>query len=265
MTDCFTFDRGSSPLLISVPHDGRELAPGMAEQMTDIGLSLPDTDWHVRQLYDFASLLGAGVITANYSRYVIDLNRPGSDEALYAGQLSTGLCPARTFAGEAIYRADIDVSPQERQQRIETYWLPYHTKIESELSAIKDRFGYALLWDAHSIRTMVPDLFPGELPDLNIGTVNGNSCDSNLEKAVTDVANDSGYSSVCNGRFSGGHITRHFGDPTENIHAIQLELTQHCYMDEESGEYDRQTAAKLQETLQLMLAAFLGNADRKNG
>jgi len=112
---------------------------------------------------------------------------------------------------------------------------------------------------------MVPDLFSGELPELNIGTVNGNSCDLNLEKAVTDVANDSGYSSVCNGRFSGGHITRHFGDPTENIHAIQLELTQHCYMDEESGEYDRQTAAKLQETLQLMLAAFLGNADRKNG
>lgn len=265
MTDCFTFESGNSPLLISVPHDGRELAPGMASRMTDIGLSLPDTDWHVRQLYDFASLLGAGVVSANYSRYVVDLNRPSSDEALYAGQVSTGLCPVRTFAGEAIYRDDSNIDFEESRQRIETYWSPYHTKIESELSVIKERFGYALLWDAHSIRTMVPDLFSGALPELNIGTVNGSSCDSNLEKAVAEVANDSGYSCVRNGRFSGGHITRHFGDPAEKVHAIQLELTQHCYMDEESGEYDQQAAVRLVETLQLMLAAFLGNAKRNYG
>jgi N-formylglutamate amidohydrolase len=263
MTDCFSFDRGDTPLLISVPHDGRELAPGMAGRMSDVGLSLPDTDWHVRQLYNFASSLGAGTIAANYSRYVVDLNRPSSDEKLYAGQLSTGLFPTRTFAGESIYRDANEIDGDELQHRLASYWQPYHSKIENELTEIRDRFGYALLWDAHSIRTKVPDLFDGELPELSIGTSNGNSCDTSLEMAVAAVAKKSGYSSVSNGRFQGGHITRHFGSPPRNIHAVQLELTQHCYMDEESGEYDQQKSAKLVNTLKSMLAALLETAVRK--
>jgi N-formylglutamate deformylase len=263
MTECYTFDRGDSPLLISIPHDGRELAPGMPERMTDKGLSLPDTDWHVRQLYGFASALGAGTIAANYSRYVVDLNRPSTDEAMYAAQLSTGLCPTRTFDGESLYRdADI-IDDDELRQRVETYWLPYHAMIESELSEIRRKFGYALLWDAHSIRTRVPDLFEGELPELSIGTNSGSSCDMSLETAVSAVAKESRFSTVCNGRFKGGHITRSFGDPAQNIHAIQLELTQHCYMDEESGEYVQQSAALLVDTLRSMLVAFLDTANRK--
>ena len=261
MTDCYTFECGDSPLLLSIPHDGRELAPGMRKRMTDTGLLLPDTDWHVRQLYKFASTLGAGTIAANYSRYVVDLNRPSTNEALYAGQLSTGLCPSRTFDGEPIYRDADGIDGNELRQRVETYWQPYHAKIESELSKIRERFGYALLWDAHSIRTIVPDLFDGELPELNIGTVGGSSCDAPLETAVASVAGKSHFSSVCNGRFKGGHITRYFGDPTQNIHAIQLELTQHCYMDEESGKYAQLSAAKLVDTLQPMLIALLQAAD----
>jgi len=262
MTDCYTFDRGDSPLLISIPHDGRELAPGMLKRMTDKGLSLPDTDWHVRQLYKFASALGAGTIAANYSRYVVDLNRPSTDEAMYAAQLSTGLCPTRTFDGDLLYRDADVIDGDELRQRVETYWLPYHAKIEHELSEIKRKFGYALLWDAHSIRTMVPDLFDGELPELSIGTNSGSSCDRSLEVAVTAVAKESRFSSVCNGRFKGGHITRSFGDPAQSIHALQLELTQHCYMDEASGEYAQQSAALLVDTLQPMLLAFLETADR---
>jgi N-formylglutamate amidohydrolase len=263
MTDCYTFDRGDSPLLISIPHDGRELAPGMDKRMTDKGLSLPDTDWHVRQLYKFASALGAGTIAANYSRYVVDLNRPSTDEAMYAAQLSTGLCPTRTFDGESLYKdADI-IDGDELQQRVEMYWLPYHAKIESELSEIKQKFGYALLWDAHSIRTMVPDLFEGELPELSIGTDSSSSCDLSLETAVASVAKESRFSSVCNGRFKGGHITRYFGDPAQNIHALQLELTQHCYMDEESGDYVQQSAAILVNALQSMLVVLLETADSK--
>lgn len=262
MTDCYTFDRGESPLLISIPHDGRELAPGMTERMTDRGLSLPDTDWHVRQLYEFASAIGAGTIAANYSRYVVDLNRPSTDEALYAAQLSTGLCPTRTFGGESLYRTADVINGDELQQRVETYWLPYHARIGNELSQIKKKFGYALLWDAHSIRTLVPDLFDGELPELSIGTNSGSSCDRSLEIAVAAVAKESRFSSVCNGRFMGGHITRFFGDPAQNVHALQLELTQHCYMDEESGEYAQQSAAILIDTLQTMLLVLLQSADR---
>jgi N-formylglutamate amidohydrolase len=261
MTDCFSFEAGSGPLLISIPHDGRELAPGMANRMTESGLALPDTDWHVRLLYDFATTLGAGIIAANFSRYVIDLNRSGSDDPLYAGQLSTGLCPAQTFAGDDIYMDGDTVEDDEQQSRLERYWQPYHSKIEDELSRLKGEFGYALLWDAHSIRTRVPGLFAGALPELNIGSDDGRSCSPILEKAVAAAALDSPCSSVLNGRFKGGHITRHFGRPQDNINALQLELAQHSYMDEASGKYDLRKSGLLQGTLRPMLASFLASAD----
>jgi N-formylglutamate deformylase len=260
MTECYSFDKGDTPLLISIPHDGRELAAGMAERMTDVGRALPDTDWHVRQLYQFASTLGAGIIAANYSRYVVDLNRPGNDDALYPGQVSTGLTPTRTFAGAEIYHDKDGIRAAEQPQRVADYWQPYHGKIEIELSQLRERYGYALLWDAHSIRTKVPGLFNGELPELNLGTSDGSSCGPALEKAVAAEAEKSSYTNVLNGRFKGGHITRHFGRPRENIHAIQLELAQHCYMDEESGEYDPALAASLVETLRAMLAAYSASA-----
>jgi N-formylglutamate deformylase len=265
MTESYSFNQGETPLLISIPHDGRELAAGMVERMTDEGRALPDTDWHVRQLYQFASTLGAGIIAANYSRYVVDLNRPASDDALYPGQLSTGLCPMRTFAGAEIYRDEEGIREAEQQQRVEAYWRPYHTKIENELSVIRERYGYALLWDAHSIRTKVPGLFNGALPELNIGTSDGSSCAPALEQAVATEAAKSTYTNVLNGRFKGGHITRHFGRPHENMHAIQLELAQHCYMDEGSGRYDPVLAARLANTLQAMLVAYMASATGHSG
>jgi len=262
VTECFSFSRGEVPLLISIPHDGRELAPGMAERMTENGRALPDTDWHVRRLYEFANALGAGIIAANFSRYVVDLNRASSDDALYPGQLSTGLCPTRTFAGAEIYQDGEHVAVDEQAVRIRNYWHPYHAKIETELSEIKQRFGYALLWDAHSIRTRVPGLFDGDLPELNIGTSDGGSCNASLESAVAAKATESPFSRVLNGRFKGGHITRHFGRPQANTHAIQLELAQHCYMDEASGDYDPEAAEALIDTVRSMLVALLEVADR---
>ena len=159
MTDCFSFEGGSGPLLISIPHDGRELASGQAERMTDAGRALPDTDWHVRKLYAFVDELAASVIAANYSRYVVDLNRPSSDESLYENQLATGLCPGKTFAGQDIYLDGESVSPEEQASRTASYWRPYHDTIAEKLQQIRDQFGYALLWDAHSIPSEVPLLF----------------------------------------------------------------------------------------------------------
>ena len=176
MTEVFSFSEGDTPLLISIPHDGRELAPGQAERMTPAGLGLTDTDWHVRRLYEFVGEMGASVIAANYSRYVVDLNRPPSDEALYEGQLSTGLCPRQTFAGDAIYRDEQGVTDSETESRQRAYWRPYHEKIVTTLAALKHEFGCALLWDAHSIASEVPRLFPGRLHDLNLGTNDGESC-----------------------------------------------------------------------------------------
>lgn len=260
MTACFSLTRGDSPLLVSIPHDGRELAPEMAERMSEAGLELPDTDWHVRKLYEFSTTLGAGIIAANFSRYVVDLNRASSNESLYPGKVSTGLCPAQTFAGADIYLEGGEIGRDERLRRVADYWRPYHQAIEAELSRLREQFGYALLWDAHSIASMVPNLFSGELPQLNIGTSNGTSCDATLESAVADVATASSYSNVLNGRFTGGFITRNFGRPNDDVHAIQLELSQACYMDETTGEYDVAAAAELVATLEAMLAALLHRA-----
>lgn len=260
MTITFTRQQGTSPLLISIPHAGRRIPPRIAERMTEAALRLTDTDWYVRRVYDFASLAGATVLAATYSRYLIDLNRSPDDEPLYEGQLKTGLCPLKTFAGEPVYKEGRKVGKKGMQHRVERYWRPYHTELQDTLEQIREQFGYALLWDAHSIRGAVPSLFEGELPDLNIGTNGGKSCPKEVEDAVAEVAAKSPYTSVVNGRFTGGYITRHYGDPARNVFAMQLELAQRTYMNESTLRYDGRRAGELCVTLNDMLAAFRSSA-----
>ena len=258
MIGVFGFREGSAPLLVSVPHDGCHLPTDMRANMTPAGVELPDTDWHVAQLYEFASDLGANILVANYSRYVVDLNRPATDEELYPGQLATGLCPTQTFAGEPIYTSEAAI---DNVGRVDTYWRPYHDRIRATLDAIREQHGYALLWDAHSIPSRVPRLFEGELPALNIGTNGGASCSITLEQAVSAAAESSNYSSVVNGRFRGGYITRHYGVPDNGIHAVQLEIAQRVYMDERSTTFDAEKASRLRATLRAMLGAYLEAAE----
>ena len=262
MTETFCFEQADSPLVISIPHDGRELAPGMSARMSDVGRSLPDTDWHVRRLYEFAGQLGASLLAARFSRYVVDLNRPPSDEALYDGRLSTGLCPPATFDGANIYARGNSCTGRERQQRIRTYWQPYHDMLDAVLKSTRRRFGHALLWDAHSIRSEVPALFRGVLPDLSIGTNDGASCGLRLQRAVYRAAKGTDYSVALNGRFKGGYITRHYGNPGDNVHAVQLELAQHTYMDEQTLRFDEDAAARLRIVLRDMLGEFVSSARR---
>jgi len=257
MSDIYSFHEGTGPLLISIPHDGRKLMPGQAERMTAVGLTLPDTDWFVRDLYKFATGLGANIISANYSRYVVDLNRSANDDAPYANQISTGLCPTRTFSGESLYIADGSVTPDEQADRVDKYWQPYHDKIEKTLGLLTKQHGRALLWDAHSIASEVPRLFPGVLTDFNIGTNGGTSCGAAVEKAVMSAASNTKFSSVLNGRFQGGYITRNYGQPEQNVHAIQLELSQRCYMDEGQLHYDAESADDVAQTIEQMLRAFV--------
>jgi N-formylglutamate amidohydrolase len=257
MTEVFSFHEGSSALLISIPHDGREIPDGIASRMTAEGLAIPDTDWDVRRLYRFAESLGASVIAANYSRYVVDLNRSPQDEVLYAGQASTGLCPLQTFAGHDIYKKGTGVDAAEKRQRVAQYWQPYHVQIAARLAEIKSEFGYALLWDAHSIRSSVPRLFSGELPDLNIGTNDGRSCPAIVEQCIAKAAAATPYSSVVNGRFKGGYITRHYGRPHDGVHAVQLELAQCCYLDESTLVYDPDRAELLAHAIRKIMRTFL--------
>jgi len=262
MIDAFTFDAGSAPLLVSVPHDGRQLPCEIAGEMTEAGRSIPDTDWHVSRLYEFALDLGASFIRAEYSRYVVDVNRPADDSELYAGRPGSGLCPTLTFAGEDIYvrGTSIDIA-----DRVGDFWRPYHEKLDAALQDIQNAHGYALLWDAHSIQSRVPRLFDGELPELNLGTWDNRSCDVGISDVVVATASASSYSVVHNGRFKGGHITRHYGQPRNHVHAIQLELAQRTYMDEASFEYDETKASRLRDTLEKLLTAFMKAADNRGG
>lgn len=255
-SDVFDWHEGTTPLLISVPHGGRLIPDDIAAGMTDKGRALPDTDWHVAELYGFATEIGANIVAAKYSRYVVDLNRPPGDGALYANQVSTGLCPERTFAGDAIY-AEGGVTEEEREARVARYWHPYHDAVAAKLGRLREEYGYALLWDAHSIASHVPALFEGELPALNLGTYGGRSCASGIEQALTRIVEGAPYSSVVNERFTGGYITRHFGAPSEGIHAVQLELAQRSYMDENTLRYDRGLSALLIPVLRELLQTYL--------
>lgn len=259
MSSVVRTSEGELPLLISVPHDGRDIPEELQSRMTDTGRAIPDTDWHVAKLYDFAAEMGASIVVANYSRYVVDLNRSADDESLYPGQVATGLFPEETFAGDAIYR-DGGVDDDEKAGRLDQYWHPYHKYIRDTLDALREIHGFALLWDAHSIPSIVPRLFDGELPALNIGSNKGASCERSIEHAVHAVAAQSRYSSVLNERFKGGYITRHYGDPKNGIHALQLEIAQRSYMTERTSIFDTEKAAVLRDTLQKMLRAFTETA-----
>lgn len=232
MSKIFTLRRGALPLLVSMPHSGEQLGP-YSERMTAAAQRIADTDWHLPMLYDFLTDMGVSVLVANFSRYVVDLNRDPAGTSLYPGQNVTELCPTSTFAEEALYLEGETPDEAEVDQRIETYWQPYHRALMQELNRMKVEHGYALLWDAHSIASRVPRFFEGKLPDFNLGTNDGASSGRGLGEVLLSAAEKApNYSAVLNGRFKGGYITRRYGKPQYNIHAVQLELSQATYMNE---------------------------------
>lgn len=229
----YRFTTGSAPLLVSMPHVGTHLPTDIAARMNPAARALSDTDWHVDRLYDFLDQLGASVIAANHSRYVIDLNRAPDDRPLYPGASNTELCPTTSFDEQPLYRAGQAPDAAEVALRRRFAWQPYHDRLRQELEALKARHGLALLWDAHSIRSRVPRFFEGRLPDLNLGTGGGVTADPDLLARLAASAGAGNYNCVANGRFKGGYITRNYGRPAAGIHAVQLELSQITYMDED--------------------------------
>jgi N-formylglutamate deformylase len=252
--ETYTLHRGTSALFVSLPHDGTGLPEGLARDMTLAARRVPDTDWHVSRLYAFARDLGASIIVPKYSRYAVDLNRPPDDTSLYPGQNTTGLCPLVQFSGEAIYLPGQEPSAAAVAERVTRYWRPYHQALATEIARIKSEHGRVVLWEGHSIRSVVPFLFDGRLPDFNLGTANGASCSAHLQQRLSTVLGAQGqYTFVVNGRFKGGFITRHYGKPELGVEAVQLELAQRNYMDEESFDYDESRAAALQQVIGSLL------------
>jgi N-formylglutamate deformylase len=255
----YTLLQGSVPLLVSMPHVGTHIPEALRVHYAPRALDVEDTDWHLYQLYDFLGQLGASVLRPVHSRYVIDLNRPPDDAPMYPGASNTELCPTRFFTGEPLYREGQEPDAQERARRREHYWQPYHAALAAELARIKARHGFALLWDAHSIRSEIPWLFEGRLPDLNIGTASGASAHAAIADAVVQAC--SGFpqmSTVLNGRFKGGYITRHYGQPGNAIHAVQLEMCQSLYMQEAPPfAYDAARASAIAPVLKHMMERAL--------
>ncbi|MGE8317236.1 MAG: N-formylglutamate deformylase [Comamonas sp.] len=258
----FEFHQGTAPLLISFPHAGTYVPPVVAERLTDEARQVPDTDWHLPILYAFAREIGASTLVATHSRYVVDLNRPPDGASLYPGQSVTGLCPVDTFADTPVYR-DAALAPDdaEIERRRELVWQPYHDQLGAELARLRQQFGAAGLWDAHSIRSVLPRFFEGKLPDLNLGTNRGASCAPGLGEQLLAEAGQAaadGFTAVLNGRYTGGYITRHYGQPGQNVQAVQLEMTQCSYMQEALPfDYLPAVASRIQPHVRRMVETLL--------
>ena len=248
---------GNGPIVLGLPHTGTDVPEDIRTRLNERGLALADTDWHIHRLYD-GLRDDVTFVRTPVHRYVIDVNRGPDDASLYPGQNTTGLCPVTDFDGTAIYRGGAEPEADEIERRRVLYHAPYHVALSTELERVKSIHGAAILYDCHSIRSRIPYLFDGKLPDFNIGTNSSTSCAKSLEKAVHEIcAAQSGYSTIVNGRFKGGWTTRHYGCPKDGIHAIQMELAQSTYMHEAAPwTYDTTKAERLQAILARLLNAL---------
>jgi len=252
----FELHRGSAALVVSLPHAGRAIPEPLRARLVERALAVEDTDWHLEHLYAFARDIGASLLVPRLSRYAIDLNRPPEDTPMYPGANNTGLCPTTSFAGEPIYRSGQAPDAAEVASRVETWWRPYHGALAAEVARLRDAHGHAVVFDGHSIRSRLPWLFEGRLPDLNLGTAEGRSCAPSLRDAAAAVlrAQDR-WTVAVDGRFKGGYITRHYGRPEQGVHALQLEMCWSCYLPDEArpGLWDPRTAANVQPLLRRLL------------
>jgi len=257
--ETFHFTPGDKPVLMSIPHGGTAIPSDLTARLTPEARLLPDTDWHLGRLYDFAAELGIGSLQATQSRYVIDLNRSPDGQPLYPGASNSELVPVTTFADQPIYRDAETPDGQEIVKRREQFWAPYHARLAASLTEIKRHHGIAVLFDCHSIRSAVPRFFEGTLPDFNLGTADGASCDTELRDRIAGaLARHDAFSLAVDGRFKGGYITRHYGAPKDGIHAFQLELSLATYMEEDPPFTFRDDRAdQVRAALQSMLETAL--------
>lgn len=258
MTVDFKSIERTGRLVVSMPHVGHALPKTVSEQLSLCTEGLSDADWHLDQLYDFLEGENASELMATWSRWVIDLNRPPEGTSLYPGQATTGLCPGETFLGLPLYETGHEPGSDEVELRLQSYWRPYHHRLNALIDAAKARHGRAVVVDAHSIVSTCPRLFEGRLPDINIGTNDGTSCDPALQRIVEEVLGaQARFDWVINGRFKGGYITRHYGRPANGVHAVQIELAQSSYMDEaHPNQWDDARAAPLRDVLRRVIAAI---------
>jgi len=262
----YRYRRGSSPLVVSMPHVGTFVPHRVGRAFDDCAAQRADTDWHLERLYDFLDEIGATVVAATFSRYVVDANRPPDGANLYPGRDTPKLCPTDTFDSRPLYRgAQPDAA--EIARRVDSVWRPYHARLEREIERVREAHGAAVLWDAHSIVPIAPRLFEGRLPDFNLGTAGGTSCDPALAQSLlVALQRHAPYRSVLDGRFKGGHITRRFGNPAGGVHAVQMEMAWDTYMRFDCPyTFDEDRAAPVRAILREQLAIAQSYAVNASG
>jgi formiminoglutamase len=249
-----------------MPHTGIEIPPELTPLLVSGWLARKDTDWWVDRLYGFAADLGATIVRTGISRSVVDANRDPSGASLYPGQATTELCPTTSFDGEPLYQSGQVPDAAEIDRRRKTYFEPYHAAIGEELERLRRAHSTVVLYDCHSIRSVIPRLFSGELPNFNIGTHDGRTCSSVLTAEIESVCDLTPWSRVTNGRFKGGYTARHYGIPQQGMHAVQMELACRSYLNEPQHEptpqswpadFDEAKAAPLRATLEKILRACI--------
>jgi N-formylglutamate deformylase len=255
----YTLHRGNQPLLISVPHVGTEMPDDQRGRYVERAFQFEDTDWHLATLFDFVRTMGASLLVPRYSRYLIDLNRPKGNAPMYPGVNNTELCPTHFFTGDPLYRNGYAPDANEIARRVSQYWQPYHDALRSEIDRIRGVHGHVVLFDGHSIKSELPWLFEGRLPDLNLGTDSGASCAPSLRAALSRVLDvQAHYTHVVDGRFKGGYITRNYGKPDQDVHAVQLEMCWNCYMPERPPyDLDGNRMARLMPVLSALVHSML--------
>lgn len=265
--DWLIIHQGTAPLILSIPHAGTEIDWKMEDALVDPWLARKDADWWVDQLYFFARDLGATVVQTTLSRTMIDVNRPPDGASLYPGQATTDLCPLTTFDGEPLYHPGQEPDAMEMLRRREQFHAPYHAALMAEILRLRRTHPRVVLYDCHSIRSFVPRLFDGALPHFNIGTFEGKSCDPGLTRVIEAACDVTQFTRVTNGRFKGGHITRHYGQPAKGVHAVQMELATRGYLLEPDDDpapdnwppaYDAAYAAPMHKALRNILTACIG-------
>lgn len=267
-----TITRGDAPLLVSLPHTGTGLAD-VEDRFVSPWLARRDTDWWIDQLYAFAEDLGATVVRTAISRSVIDVNRDPSGASLYPGQSTTELCPTTTFDNDPLYKTGQEPDAQEIAERRARYFEPYHAALTGEITRLRAIHPTVVVYDCHSIRSVLPRLFEGQLPVFNLGTNDGKSADAELQDKVAAIMAATGRSWVVNGRFKGGWITRHNGNPANGVHALQMEIANRGYLPEPEGKgapsnwpvpYDAAFAAPIRATLTEILQTALAWAGSRH-
>lgn len=247
------------PILISFPHSGDFIPPTLKSAYREEAIAfIDDTDWYLPELYQFASEMGITCIKANYSRWVIDLNRDPHSVPLYNdGRLITGLCTHTDFLGNPIYKEGQAPDQKAVDSRLDTYFWPYYQAVQKILSGFVMDFGKGILYDSHSIRSVVPSIQKERFPDMILGTADGASADEGIIERALGVLRESPYETTYNHPFKGGHITRYFGKPEKGQHALQLERCKDLYMNNDERSFDPEKGAEMTKWLKKMFEALL--------